>query len=137
MSKPPFQIAVVDDEPKITKLLKLLLEENFNCAVEVFNDPIQALRRLQEKKFDAISLDHNMPQLFGMDLVKMLRESHEVNFRTRIILLTGYRETAECSQPNLLDEVYFLDKPISDERYLRWISMILLSESPSDTFDEV
>lgn len=132
MTNKLFTIAVVDDEPKITKLLMLLLTEHFNCEVDVFNDSIEALRALQAKKYDAISLDHNMPGLLGMDMVNMLREPKEINFKTRIILLTGYREDAECLHPSLLNEVYFLDKPISDERYLRWMSMILLSESPKD-----
>jgi CheY-like chemotaxis protein len=121
-----YEIIIVDDEPKITKLLKLLLKENFDCEVETYNDSIQALNRLKEKKFDAISLDHNMPGLLGMDIVNMLRETQTVNVETKILLLTGYRESAEALHPNLLNEVYFLDKPISDERYLRWISMILL-----------
>lgn len=121
-----YEIIIVDDEPKITKLLKLLLKENFDCEVETYNDSIQAFTRLKEKKFDAISLDHNMPGLMGMDMVNMLRETQNVNFETKILLLTGYRESAEALHPNLLNEVYFLDKPISDERYLRWISMILL-----------
>ena len=132
MTKKFFNLAVVDDEQKITKLLKLLLNENFNCEVDVFNDSIEALRAMQEKKYDAISLDHNMPGLLGMDLVNMLRDPKELNFKTRIILLTGYREDAECLRPSLLNEVYFLDKPISDERYLRWMSMILLSETTSE-----
>lgn len=122
-----YQIAVIDDEPAITELLKLILEENFHCEVEEYNDSIQALRRLQEKKFDAISLDHTMPNLTGMDMVEILREPHEINSKTRIILLTGYREVAECSKPELLDEVYFLEKPVFDKRYLRWMSMILSS----------
>jgi CheY-like chemotaxis protein len=121
-----YRIALVDDEPKITKLLKLVLEENLACTVEVFNDPTQALERLRQVPFDAISLDHRMPKLSGMDLVKLLRTSFGPNQKTRILLLTGYREDAECAHLDLLDEVIFLEKPIDDAHYLRWMKFVLL-----------
>jgi len=126
-----YRIALVDDEPKIAKLLKLVLEENLACTVEVFNDPTQALERLRQVQFDAISLDHRMPKLSGMDLVKLLRTSEGPNKRTRILLLTGYREDAECAQLDLLDEVLFLEKPIDDTRYLRWMKFVLLKDKAS------
>ncbi|MBL7670614.1 MAG: response regulator [Bdellovibrionaceae bacterium] len=128
MNDTKFVIAVVDDEPKMTKLLKLVLEDNFNCEVEVFNDPTDALSRLKTKKFDAISLDHRMPKLTGMDLVKLLRTSSGPNVETRILLLTGYREEAECSNIDLLKDVLFLDKPVSDERYILWMRTLLKSK---------
>jgi CheY-like chemotaxis protein len=126
-----YRIALVDDEPKITKLLKLMVEDNFTCAVEVFNDPTTALARLREVQFDVISLDHRMPKLSGMDLVKLLRTSLGPNQKTRILLLTGYREEAECANLDLLDEVIFLEKPIDEAHYLRWMKFVLLNKDAS------
>jgi CheY-like chemotaxis protein len=128
-----YRIALVDDEPKITKLLKLVVEEKFACTVEVFNDPTKALARLREVQFDAISLDHRMPKLSGMDLVKLLRISLGPNQKTRILLLTGYREEAECANLDLLDEVIFLEKPIDETRYLRWMKFVLLKKEASES----
>jgi CheY-like chemotaxis protein len=128
-----YRIALVDDEPKITKLLKLVVEENFTCTVEVFNDPTKALARLREVQFDAISLDHRMPNLSGMDLVKLLRTSLGPNQKTRILLLTGYREEAECAHLDLLDEVIFLEKPIDEAHYLRWMKFVLLKKEASES----
>lgn len=127
-----YRIALVDDEPKITKLLKLVLEEDLDCTVHVFNDPTQALERLRQVQFDAISLDHRMPKLSGMDLVKLLRTSYGPNQRTRILLLSGYREDAECAHLDLLDEVIFLEKPIDDTRYLRWMKFVLLKKETGE-----
>ena len=127
-----YRIAIVDDEPKITKLLKLVLEENLTCAVEVFNEPTQALQRLRQVEFDAISLDHRMPKLSGMDLVKLLRTSNGPNQKTRILLLTGHREEAESAHVDLLDEVIFLEKPIDDTRYLRWMKFMLLKREAGE-----
>lgn len=125
METKKYQIALVDDEPQITKLLKLTLKDNFNCEVETFNDPTDALARLKEKAFDAISLDHRMPKLTGMDIVELLRLAEGPNKKTRILLLTGFREEAECHNEELLNEVIFLDKPITNEKFVRWMKVIL------------
>lgn len=124
----PYRIAVVDDEPKITRLLKLVLEENLNCQVETFNDPTTALKRLETQQFDAISLDHRMPVLTGMDLVKMLRTTPGPNRASKILLLTGFRDEAECVDVSLLENLIFLEKPVQDIRYVRWIKVLLESK---------
>lgn len=121
-------IAVVDDEPSITKLLKLDLKDNFDCEVEVFNDSNMAYSKFKEKKFDAIILDHRMPGLTGMEIVKRLRSSQDVNAKTRILLLTGHIDEAESYDENLLDEVIFLQKPTQEGRIVRWISFMLKSQ---------
>ncbi len=119
------RIAIVDDEPKMTRLLKLILEEHFNCHVETFNDPTEALKRIQTQSFDAISLDHRMPILTGMDLVKMIRTTAGPNQFAKILLLTGFRDEAECVHPALLENLIFLEKPVQDDRYVRWIKVLL------------
>lgn len=122
------QIMVVDDEIQITKLLKLVLEDNFECNVEIFNDSVLALGRMQEKKFDAISLDHRMPKLTGMDIVESIRLTNGPNKSTRVLLLTAYREEAECLHFDLLDDVIFLEKPVEDHKYVRWMKVLLLNK---------
>ncbi len=133
VSKPEFRIAVVDDDPKITKLLSVLLEDKLNCDVEVFNDPVDALALFREKKFDVISLDYQMPKMSGMDIVKLLRSSEGPNKNTKIILLTEFSDEAEICALNLLDHITFLDKPIIEESYLRWIKIILMSNKTATT----
>ena len=118
-------IAVVDDEPQITKLLKLLLLDNFNCEVETFNSSTEAIQVFQTRQFDVISLDHRMPQINGMEIVRLLRSSNCPNINTKIILLTGHREEAENRNVEILDEVFFLEKPIEEMRYIRWMSCLL------------
>jgi CheY-like chemotaxis protein len=119
------QIAILDDEVEIADYLKTVLEENLVCDVEVFNNPNLALKRFNEKHFDAISLDHRMPNLQGMDLVKLIRATNGPNQHTKILLLTGCIEEAESSHPELLNEVIFIEKPVRSTRYLRWIEFII------------
>ena len=73
-----------------------------------------------------------MPKLSGMDLVKLLRTSDGPNQKTRILLLTGYRDDAECAHVDLLDEVIFVEKPIDDTRYLRWMKFLLFKKETGE-----
>ena len=121
------QIIIVDDEAEITEFLQQFVEGEVDADIEVFNDPLKALARLKEKKFDVISLDHRMPGITGMEIVKILRSSDNLNAKSRILLVTGNLEEAECNYMELLNEVVFLEKPIRSQRYLRWIKVLLLN----------
>jgi two-component system response regulator AtoC len=125
MESKKYNIAIVDDEEKITEYLMEILIEHINCSVEIFNDPSEAINRFKEKQFDAISLDYRMPKLTGLDVVKLLRNSNCPNSKTKILLLTGYREETKFSNSALLNEVIFLDKPVDEEKYVKWMNIIL------------
>ena len=126
-----FQIAVLDDEPSITKLLSLVLKENFDCEVEQFNDPLRAQERFGEKKFDVITTDHRMPGLTGVGLVKAIRASQGPNKSTNILMLTGYREMAasDAIEAGLtlekLENVVILEKPLKEESLVTWVKILL------------
>jgi CheY-like chemotaxis protein len=122
------QIMVVDDEPQITKLLRLILLENFDCEVETYNDPREAFKRMQEKNFDAITLDHRMPKFTGMEIVKALRCTDGLNQNTRIMLISGFREEAESLHFDLLEEVIFLEKPVEEIKFVRWMKVLLVNK---------
>lgn len=131
MSK--YQIAVVDDEQSITKLIKLGLLDNFSCDVDTYNDSTIALDNLLKKTYDVIILDHKMPKILGMQIVQKLRTTKNPNSKTKIILITGYVEEAESYDSNLLDEVIFLQKPAPESRIIRWVSFILKTDTKKST----
>lgn len=125
------KVIVIDDEPQMTKLLKLILVEELDCHVETFNDPTQALRRLQEQEFDVISLDHRMPVMTGVALVRILRGQPGLNQTTPVMIFTGFLEEAEKMNPVEIENLLFLEKPIEDERYLRNIKLALQMKKKS------
>ena len=120
------RIILIDDEVKMTKLLKLIVEDHLSCEIEIFNDARAALERLQEAEFDVISLDHRMPGLKGMEIAKLLRTNPDgVNSKTPILLFTGFLEEAESLAIDLLDDLIFLEKPVDDQRYIHNLKMAL------------
>lgn len=122
----PIKIMIVDDELQMTKLLKLIVEENLDCVVETFNDPQLALERLCEVRFDVLSLDFRMPGMNGIELIKNLQTvPNGVNLDIPVLMFTGFREEAERIHPKLIENLLFLEKPISDDRYIQNIKIAM------------
>jgi CheY-like chemotaxis protein len=75
---------VVDDEPDITLIFTLGLEDNgFN--VDAFNDSIQALSSFKSGLYDLALLDYKMPNLNGFELyteIRMIDHNVKVCFVT-------------------------------------------------------
>lgn len=79
-----FNILIVDDEKKITQVVKAYLDkEGYNCVVA--NNGEQALKYLTNNNFDLIILDRMLPDIKGESICKKIRETSMVH----IIMLTA------------------------------------------------
>ena len=84
MRKP--RLLLVDDEiPFVANLLKLLLRRGYE--VSTAHDGDSALRLVQEREFDVVILDQNMP---GKDGITVLRELKKKQPHLEVVILTGY-----------------------------------------------
>lgn len=82
-----FNILIVDDEKKITQVVKAYLDkEGYNCIVA--NNGEQALKYLTNNNFDLIILDRMLPDINGESICKKIRETSMVH----IIMLTAKTE---------------------------------------------
>jgi DNA-binding response OmpR family regulator len=78
---------VVDDEPDITLLFSMALEDN-GFEVDAFNDPLLALEAFKEKKsYDLALLDIKMPKMNGFELC---REIRKVNDKVKVCFATAF-----------------------------------------------
>ena len=79
-----FNILIVDDEIKITQVIKAYLDkEGYNCIVA--NNGEQALKYFYNNNFDLIILDRMIPDISGEDICKKIKETSMVH----IIMLTA------------------------------------------------
>lgn len=78
------KVLVVDDEREIVNILKLYLEKDQFKVIEAF-DGEEGFRAIENNKIDIAVLDIMMPKLNGFELVKKIRERHEIP----IILLSA------------------------------------------------
>jgi CheY-like chemotaxis protein len=66
------KILFVDNEPDMTALLKMALEYA-GFSVEVFNDPLLALKNFKPNLYDLVILDVMMPKMDGLELYDQLK----------------------------------------------------------------
>jgi DNA-binding LytR/AlgR family response regulator len=83
---------VVDDETPALDELSYLLRTNFPIApVHAAQNASEALRRLQERRYDVVFLDVRMPELNGIELGNVLRRFAAP---PAIVYVTAYEEYA-------------------------------------------
>ena len=101
---------IVDDEPLAVSLLENYVEKiSFLELVFSSENPIEALEYIQKNEVDLIFLDIQMPELTGINFMKI------VGNHQKYILTTAYSEYAlEGYEHNVVD---YLLKPISFERF--------------------
>ena len=81
------RILVIEDDPDIAELVKLVLEtEDF--SVEAVLDPLKAVDAAKAMLPDAVLLDLTMPNLDGWEVFKRLRKVPELA-KTPIAFLTA------------------------------------------------
>lgn len=106
------RILVVDDEPSITRLLKLNLEQTGNYVVEEQNDATQTLAAAETFRPDLILLDVMMPGVDGGELASQLLASPRLK-RVPIVFLTAAVKKEEvASHGGLIGGLPFLAKPV-------------------------
>jgi beta-1,2-mannobiose phosphorylase / 1,2-beta-oligomannan phosphorylase len=114
-------VLVVDDEPMVQKFITFLLNDE-GYHVEVASDGAEALLSLGGKRFDLILMDVNMPNLDGVQLMKILRTK---KLSTPVIVLSGDDKVLLKEKGLDLDSVDFVDKPIKTEILLPKIKRLL------------
>ena len=100
---------IIDDEQHAIDLLKSYIEKiSFLTLKGTFNNPLSAI---PETDVDIIFIDMHMPQLSGMDFIKLIRS------KAKIIITSAFPEYAlESFEYEVLD---YLLKPISFDRFLK------------------
>ena len=82
------RILIADDERSFVEPLSDRLIQKGN-QVESAYDGSSALKLIKANRYDIILLDHNMPELTGLELVKYIRKN---KIDTKVVMITGYTE---------------------------------------------
>lgn len=82
----PYSVLYIDDDRDLLFLGKAFLERMKDFSVEVADSARAGLALLEEKKFDAVISDYQMPSMTGLDLLKALRAKGD---NTPFIIFTG------------------------------------------------
>lgn len=114
---------VVDDEPLALDILEDYIKKvPFLQLVKTTTNPIEALQLVQQDQIDLVFLDVQMPELTGLQFLKI------VNGKCQVILTTAYPEYALDGYE--LDVVDYLLKPIAFDRFYKAAHKVLQQRSP-------
>ena len=103
------KIMIVDDEPKIRRGMKTLLEEQDGFEViGMYDNAMSSLLDMAEKQPNVLITDIKMPEYSGLDLIEKIREKDKNLY---IIILSGYG-SFKYAQRAIRSGVYrYLTKP--------------------------
>lgn len=128
-TKPPLQCVIVEDEPLALSLLSDYVNRTAGLHLSAaISNPLEALKYLEENETDLLFLDVQMPDLTGIQLLKILRR------QPAVVLTTAYPQYAiDGFEHDVWD---YLLKPVSFDRFLLSINKIkerLLTRSAPTT----
>lgn len=113
------RILIVDDETPVLQALRRLLQRHFTpqqLSLALCNDPLQALKRLQQERFDVLISDYRMPQMNG---VALLARARELDPRTVRMMLSASADFATVQAAvNRAGVFRFIAKPWSEAQLL-------------------
>ncbi len=118
-------ILVVDDDPKIGKLLeKILIDEGYQ--VRTANNPIEALSLVKEAAPDLMITDLVMPGMNGIELIRKTRRQLR---NLRAIVLTGYGTIETAVHAIKSGASDFIEKPFRVPALKKTVKRILQSDT--------
>jgi DNA-binding LytR/AlgR family response regulator len=126
----PKKCIIVDDEPAAHYVLANYIKQNpqLELVFQGYNG-IEAMDYLREHPVDLMFLDINMPEISGMELLKI------IPMHPKTILTTAYSEYAlESYDYGVID---YLLKPIYFPRFLKAIDRFFATEQTKNKEEEI
>jgi len=105
--KEQLEVMVVDDEPIVCRRLKAALAK-YGYDVEVFENPVEAMNRFDEKQFDIVVTDLRMGDLDGIGVLEHVLSKSE---KTKVIFITGYATVENAREALIKGAFDFIAKP--------------------------
>jgi CheY-like chemotaxis protein len=105
--KEKLEVMVVDDEPIVGKRLKPALTK-YGYDVEVFDNPVKAIDRFDEKEFDVVVTDLRMEDLNG---IQVLEHVTAKSAKTKVIFITAYATVENAREALVKGAFDFIAKP--------------------------
>lgn len=101
------KVLLVDDEKEFLEIMSERMTAR-GMEVTTATSAQKALSILEEKSFDAIVMDFQMPEIDGMEALKAMKEKKP---ELQIILLTGYASVEKTVEAMKVGATDFLEKP--------------------------
>ncbi len=108
------KVLIADDEAHVVRILQRTLERA-GFQVESCPNGEAALARLREEPPDVLISDVQMPRMGGRELCQRI-QAEWPDRRFPIVVITSRPEYEERAWSHDIDNLYFMEKPISPRR---------------------
>ena len=132
-------ILIVDDNATNRTILNKTMV-SFGCFPEEVESGKEALtlidlRMAEDRPFDAILLDHQMPEMDGEDVIRAVRSQPRLN-HTRILILTSVGERGDARRFKEMGCAAYLTKPVRQSQLLDALAEALVDPDGEDRTDQ-
>ena len=115
-------LVIVDDEPDLLDLLKLILTEKTEHKVLTTSDPHQAIEWCKSLKADLLISDLRMPEMEGIELLKIVKQ---IDPNLPLILITAYGSIESAVEAMRHKAFDYITKPFKKEQILMTVDKAL------------
>jgi two-component system repressor protein LuxO len=125
------RILVVEDSPSMAEMYKEYLQGD-SYQVDVVSTGQDALIKLKESLPSAILLDVNLPDMSGMDILKVI---HEQQLPVVSLVITGHGSVDLAVESMNLGAYDFIEKPFTAKRIKHTLSNALEHQALTEALD--
>ena len=115
----PTKILVVDDEAPLREMLKRGLSQMGGFSVDVAQDGLEAIQKVEKEVFDLVLTDMKMPEMDGIELLKMIKGTRP---EVMVILMTAHGSIETAVEAMKIGANDYITKPIDLNELLIHIS---------------
>ncbi len=116
------RILIVDDEAKLVKKLRKLLE-NDGFEIATAGNGREALQVIEASKpFDVIISDIRMEEMDGL---AFLKEVHQMGLDAGVIMITGYGDMDTFLESLYFGAFEYINKPVQYDKLVETINKLL------------
>jgi CheY-like chemotaxis protein len=105
------KVLVVDDDPAVRKSIDRVLSSKGYAVITAENGE-EALRKLNEEKYDLVYTDIRMPGISGLEVAEHVKAQKAW---TPVVIITGYGTDAAEARAKAAGVSAFVQKPLSPE----------------------
>ncbi|MCK4506338.1 MAG: sigma-54-dependent Fis family transcriptional regulator [Candidatus Aegiribacteria sp.] len=128
------KILIVDDDVAVTNYFMVFLMQTEVFEPAVVNDSREVETILDSERFDVIMLDLDMPNVSGMDILRIMQEK---SINIPVVILTGVNDIELAVKSMKLGAFDYLTKPVDDEYLLEVLDRAMEYGAMHDTIDKL
>ena len=124
------KVMIVDDNPFNTELLEETLKP-FNFNLSIFQKSKEALKLIDNEKFDLFLLDIMMPELSGYELAEKIKKT-QLNSTTPIVFVSALSDNENKLKSFELGSYIYIEKPFNINIIKTQISSLLREQKEKE-----